>query len=164
MLSRRKSPGLGLPVQLMEFLWNTRPGTQIWQQCVILHFIIFYVPWKFDNVSQMSDLKLPSQDWQYDLYSSNIKISYHKTRTPQNFLSNSSDQSNIHVHDDVIKGKHFRVTSPLWGESTGYRCIPLTKASNIAHLRRHCAAFCVTLRDMHFDTNAADEPAKYQGK
>ena len=34
------------------------------------------------------------------------------------------------LHDDVIKWKHFRVTGPLWGESTGDRRIPLTKASD----------------------------------
>ena len=32
--------------------------------------------------------------------------------------------------DDVIKWKHFRVTSPLCGEFTGNRWIPLTKASD----------------------------------
>ena len=31
-------------------------------------------------------------------------------------------------HDDVINGNIFRVTSPLWGEFTGHRWIPLTKA------------------------------------
>ena len=31
-------------------------------------------------------------------------------------------------HGDVIKWKHFRVTDPLWGESTGHWWIPLTKA------------------------------------
>ena len=34
------------------------------------------------------------------------------------------------VHDDVIKWKHFRVTSHLCGEFTGHRWIPCTKASN----------------------------------
>ena len=34
------------------------------------------------------------------------------------------------VYDDVIKWKHFRVTGPLWGESTGHRWILLTKASD----------------------------------
>ena len=43
------------------------------------------------------------------------------------------------LHDDVIKwkkiprssdGKNFRLTGPLWGESTGHRWIPLTKASD----------------------------------
>ena len=33
-------------------------------------------------------------------------------------------------HDDVIKWKHFRVTSHLWGESTRHRWIPLTKAND----------------------------------
>ena len=32
--------------------------------------------------------------------------------------------------DDVITWKHFRVTGPLWGESTGHQWIPLTKASD----------------------------------
>ena len=27
-------------------------------------------------------------------------------------------------------GNIFRVTGPLWGESTGHRCIPLTKAGD----------------------------------
>ena len=35
-----------------------------------------------------------------------------------------------HVHDGVIKRKQFRVTDPLWTESTGDRWIPLTKASD----------------------------------
>ena len=35
----------------------------------------------------------------------------------------------ISLHDDVIKRSIFRVTGPLWGESTGHRWIPLTKAS-----------------------------------
>ena len=30
-------------------------------------------------------------------------------------------------HDNVIKWKHFRVTGPLWGESTGDRSIPLKR-------------------------------------
>ena len=33
-------------------------------------------------------------------------------------------------HDDVIKWKHFLRYWPLWGESTGHRWIPLTKASD----------------------------------
>ena len=33
----------------------------------------------------------------------------------------------IMFHDDVIKLKPFRVTGPLWGESTGHRWIPLHK-------------------------------------
>ena len=32
-------------------------------------------------------------------------------------------------HDDVIHGNIFRVTGSLWGEFTGHRWIPLTKAS-----------------------------------
>ena len=32
---------------------------------------------------------------------------------------------------DVIKLRHFHVTSPLWGESTGQRWIPLTKAIDV---------------------------------
>ena len=31
---------------------------------------------------------------------------------------------------DVVKWKHFHVIGPLWGESIGDRCIPLTKASD----------------------------------
>ena len=38
------------------------------------------------------------------------------------------------LHDYVIKWKHFRVTGPLWGESTGHRGIPLTKASDTERL------------------------------
>ena len=34
-------------------------------------------------------------------------------------------------HDDVIKWKHFCVTGPLRGESTGHLWIPLTKASDM---------------------------------
>ena len=37
-------------------------------------------------------------------------------------------QSKIHHDDNVIKWKHFRVTGPLWGESTDHRWIFLTKA------------------------------------
>ena len=33
-------------------------------------------------------------------------------------------------HEDVMKWKYFRVTGLLWGESTGHRWIPLTKASD----------------------------------
>ena len=33
-------------------------------------------------------------------------------------------------HDDVSKWKHFPRHWPLWGESTGHRWIPLTKASD----------------------------------
>ena len=33
-------------------------------------------------------------------------------------------------HDDVIQWKHLRVTGHLWGESTGHRWIPVTKASD----------------------------------
>ena len=32
----------------------------------------------------------------------------------------------------------FRVTGPLWGESTGHRCIPLTKASDAELWYFHC--------------------------
>ena len=35
-----------------------------------------------------------------------------------------------HIHDNVIKWKHFRVTGLLWGEFTGHRWIPHTKASD----------------------------------
>ena len=31
------------------------------------------------------------------------------------------------------KGKIFHVTGPLWGESTGYRWLPLTEASDMEH-------------------------------
>ena len=34
------------------------------------------------------------------------------------------------LHDDVIKYKNFRVTGPLWGESSGDRWISLTKDSD----------------------------------
>ena len=30
-------------------------------------------------------------------------------------------------------GTIFRVTGPLWGESTGHRLIPITKASDAGH-------------------------------
>ena len=36
--------------------------------------------------------------------------------------------SSAACHDDVIKWKHFCVTGPLWGESTGHRWIPLSNA------------------------------------
>ena len=35
------------------------------------------------------------------------------------------------LHEDDIKWKHFRPAGPLWGESTGDRWIPLTKASDV---------------------------------
>ena len=35
------------------------------------------------------------------------------------------------LHDDVIKWKHFCITGPLWGESTGHQWIPLTKDSGV---------------------------------
>ena len=31
----------------------------------------------------------------------------------------------------LSNGNIFRVTDPLWGEYTGHRCIPLTKASEV---------------------------------
>ena len=34
------------------------------------------------------------------------------------------------LHDDVIKRKHFRVTGPLWGESTGHSWMPFSKSSD----------------------------------
>ena len=34
-----------------------------------------------------------------------------------------------YIRDDVINGNIFRVTGPLWGEFTGHRWIPRTKAS-----------------------------------
>ena len=40
---------------------------------------------------------------------------------------NGSSSFNGVYHDDVIKWKYFRVTDPLWGESTGHRWIPLTE-------------------------------------
>ena len=69
------------------------------------------------------------------------------------------------IHDDIIKWKHFCFTFPLWGESTWYRWIPLTKASdaeflysftcvwtngwennrNDGYLRRHRAHYDVTV-------------------
>ena len=36
----------------------------------------------------------------------------------------------IDPHEDVINRKHFRITDPLWGESTGHQWIPLTKVSD----------------------------------
>ena len=42
------------------------------------------------------------------------------------------------AHNVVIKWKHFRVTCPLWGETTGHRWIPLTKTS---HVERWCLFF-----------------------
>ena len=41
-------------------------------------------------------------------------------------LTNSGE-----MHNDVIKLKHFRVTGPLWRESTGQWWIPLSKASDV---------------------------------
>ena len=57
--------------------------------------------------SSLIDLVLKCQQLRCDLYS--------KTLT---------------IHDDVIKWKHFCVTSPLWGETAGHRWIPLTKSSD----------------------------------
>ena len=69
----------------------------------------------------------------------------------------------IDSHDHVIKWKHFPVTGPLWGEFTGHRWIPLTKASDsklwcffnpvpeqmveqtIADLRRHRGHYDITV-------------------
>ena len=44
----------------------------------------------------------------------------------QNYTS-SSGMDSRNCHDNVKKWKLFRVTGPLWGESTGHRWIPLTK-------------------------------------
>ena len=42
----------------------------------------------------------------------------------------TSNVEPVSIHDNVIKWDIFRVTGPLWGESTGHRWIPLTKASD----------------------------------
>ena len=42
----------------------------------------------------------------------------------------SYTKATIIYHDDVINGNIFLVTGPLWGESTGHRWNPLTKASD----------------------------------
>ena len=39
--------------------------------------------------------------------------------------------SSPHIHDDVIKWKSFRVTGSLWGESSGHRWTPHSKASGV---------------------------------
>ena len=36
----------------------------------------------------------------------------------------------LYMYHCVIKWKYFRITGPLWGESTCYRWIPLTKISD----------------------------------
>ena len=46
----------------------------------------------------------------------------------------------VDIHENVIKWKHFHVTGPLWGESTGHRWIPLTKASDAELWRFPCYA------------------------
>ena len=67
-------------------------------------------------------------------------------------------------------GNIFRVTGPLWGEFTGGRWLPLTKASevelwcflwidgwannrNAGDLRRHCARYVVTVMFSHSGVN-----------
>ena len=46
-------------------------------------------------------------------------------------LPGTSNSKYFADHDDVIKRKLFRVTGPLWGEFTGQRWIPHTKASDV---------------------------------
>ena len=46
-------------------------------------------------------------------------------------------------HNDVIKWKNFRDTGPLCGEFTGYRWIPLTKASDAEFW---CFDLCLNIR------------------
>ena len=53
----------------------------------------------------------------------------------------------MHVHDDVIKYKHFRLTGPLWGEFTGHRVWINGWVNNqeVGDLRRHRAHSDVTV-------------------
>ena len=47
-----------------------------------------------------------------------------------------------HLHDDVIKWKHFRVTGPLCGELIGPRWSPLTIASDAELWCPNCVSKC----------------------
>ena len=45
------------------------------------------------------------------------------------YSQNQPQHQDCYAYDDDIKWKIFRVTGPLYGEFTGHRWIPLTKAS-----------------------------------
>ena len=50
---------------------------------------------------------------------------HHALHTPSAFVAFVRG-----IHDDVIRWKYFRVTGPLWGESTGHQWIPITKVND----------------------------------
>ena len=55
-----------------------------------------------------------------------LYIMIHTFKTQEN-VSTQEYHLIVPVHFDVIKWKQFHVTGPLWGESTSYQWIPLTK-------------------------------------
>ena len=61
----------------------------------------------------------------------NIETEKYTRKTKQNKKEQQDiDLSYTHTHDDVTEWKYFRVNGTLWGESTGHRWLPLTKASD----------------------------------
>ena len=57
-------------------------------------------------------------------YDFSFKFGFH-----MNILVISAKMHKVHLTYSSSAGNVFRVTGPLWGESTGHRWIPLTKAS-----------------------------------
>ena len=95
---------------------------------------------------------------------------------PSNFITHSLTSRHLPAHHMVTSsnGNIFRVTGPLCGEFTGYRWIPLTKASDVAlwcllwsaswingwvnnreagNLRRHCAHYDVIVMNWWMTSN-----------
>ena len=70
-----------------------------------------------------------SVTWRYELKYYIIN-SFARGRCGSDFKSIFSEHMLCSWHDDVTKWKHFRVTGHLWGEFTGPRWIPRTKASD----------------------------------
>ena len=84
--------------------------------------------------------------------------------TPRAGVTFHSNENMRWFHDDVINWNIFHVTGPLWGVSTGFRWIPITKASgdeiwfcicawtkgwlnnrNVGDFRRRCARYNVAV-------------------
>ena len=115
----------------MQFIWNMRLGTHIWEQYLISHVTIDFMLLK--NFTMYP--KCPTLN--YQARTDNM-ISIHQTFT---FLTTKPGHHEICFQTRPINliytcmmtslnGTSFALLAPLWGESTGRRWIPLTKASD----------------------------------